>query len=107
MVQPRGTEKEMSDRAEKAFPDEAANGVLVTRNIADPTVVGMYVNVQQGEVSVTNPEQGELPEVFSIIPAPDGLQVSRQRYSSLSPDIPLLTEEEVRMALPILLSWKM
>ncbi len=79
-----------------AFEDEAANGVLITQNIADLSVAGMYVNVQQGEVSVTNPEGGELPEIFSIIPAPLGIQVARQRYSSLSPDAPIMTDAEVR-----------
>ncbi|MFO0547091.1 MAG: PEP/pyruvate-binding domain-containing protein [Polyangiaceae bacterium] len=78
-----------------AFEDEAANGVLITQNIADLSVAGMYVNVQLGEVSVTNPEGGALPEIFSIIPAPTGVQVARQRYSSLSPDAPILTDAEV------------
>ena len=79
----------------ESFPDEAANGVLITENIVDPIVAGVYVNVQQGEVSVTNPTDGALPEVFSIVPAPGGLQVARVRYSSLSPDQPLLDLMEV------------
>lgn len=79
----------------QAFPDEAANGVLITQNIADPTVAGMYVNVQLGEVSVTNPEGGALPEVISIVPGPEGIQVARQRFSSLSPGVPILTHDEV------------
>lgn len=79
----------------QTFPDEAANGVLITQNIADTTVAGMYVNVQRGETAVTNPEDGALPEIFSIIPAPAGLQVARQRFSSLSPDQPILSDGEV------------
>ena len=83
----------------RSFPDEAANGVLITQNISDPAVAGMYVNVQLGAVPVTNPEDGALPEVFSIVPAPAGsdepVQVVRQRWSSLSPDAPLLTDAEV------------
>jgi pyruvate,water dikinase len=79
-----------------AIDDEQANGVLITQNITNPSVVGMYVNVQLGEVSVTNPEDGALPEVFSILPAPDGgVQVARQRLSSLSPEKPLLDDGEV------------
>jgi pyruvate,water dikinase len=79
-----------------AYDDEQANGVLITQNITNPGVVGMYVNVQLGEVSVTNPDDGALPEVFSILPAPGGgVQVARQRLSSLSPDAPLLSDEEV------------
>ncbi|NOZ01149.1 MAG: hypothetical protein GXP54_04590 [Deltaproteobacteria bacterium] len=79
----------------QAFLGEAANGVLITQNIADPTVAGMYVNVQKGEVSVTNPEDGAVPEVFSIVPGPNGIQVARQRFSSLSPSEPILTLNEV------------
>lgn len=79
----------------EAFEDEEANGVLVTQNIADPNVVGMYVNAQAGEVSVTNPVGGALPEVFTIVPAPQGLQVVRQRFSSLSPDAPIMSIEEI------------
>ncbi len=79
----------------QAFPDEAANGVLITQNIADPVVAGMYVNVQLGELAVTNPENGALPEIFTIIPAPEGLQVACQRFSTLSAAAPILTEEEI------------
>lgn len=79
----------------QSYPDEKANGVLMTQNIADPTVAGMYVNVQKGEISVTNPEGGAVAEVFSIVPAPKGLQVQRLRWSSLAPGQPLLTDAEV------------
>lgn len=78
-----------------AFDDEAANGVLITQNIADLTTVGLYVNVQLGEVSVTNPTDGSVPEIFSIVPAPSGIQVARERFSSLSPDAPVLSDAEV------------
>lgn len=78
-----------------AFTDERANGVLITQNISDPFAIGMYVNAQKGEVSVTNPEGNETPEVFTIVPGPSGVQVARQRFSSLSPDTPLLTDAEV------------
>lgn len=88
-------EVRMGCAVNQAFVDEEANGVLVTQNIADPTVAGMYVNVQLGEVSVTNPVSGALPEIFSIVPAPAGVQVARQRYSSLSPDVPILSQSEI------------
>jgi hypothetical protein len=79
----------------QAFVDELANGVLITQNIADPTTYGMYVNVQRGEASVTNPEHGELPEIFSILADTD-YRVARSRYSSLSPDSPLLSDGEIK-----------
>ena len=80
----------------QAFPDEAANGVLITQNIADPLVAGMYVNVQVGEVPVTNPENGAVPEVFSIIPgSSSSIQVACLGYSSLYTDAPILTASEI------------
>ena len=87
---------EMAVAVNPAVDDEVANGVLITQNVTNPGAEGMYVNVQQGEVEVTNPESGAVPEVFTIVPAPDGdTQVVRQRFSSLSPDAPLLTDAEV------------
>jgi len=78
-----------------AYRDEQVNGVLITRNLADPTVAGYYVNAQRGEVSVTNPTGGALPEVFTVVEAPGGgVQVVRQRFSSLSPGVPLMTQAE-------------
>ena len=79
-----------------AVDDEIANGVLITQNLANPGAPGLYVNVQAGEVEVTNPPGGAIPEVFSIIPAPkQGFQIVRQRFSSLSPGRALLDDAEV------------
>jgi hypothetical protein len=37
-----------------------------------------------------------VPEIFSIVPGPHGgVQVVRQRFSSLSPGVPLLEDAEV------------
>jgi pyruvate,water dikinase len=79
-----------------AVDDEVANGVLITQNLANPASPGFYVNVQAGEVEVTNPQNGAIAEVFSIIAAPkQGFQVVRQRFSSLSPGRPLLDDAEI------------
>ncbi len=87
---------QMGVAVDLAHDDEVANGVLITQNVSDPNVYGMYVNVQLGEVEVTNPEGGAVPEVFTIVPSPSGgVQVARQRFSSLSPDVPLLKNAEV------------
>jgi hypothetical protein len=58
----------------------------------------MYVNVQAGETSVTNPADGSIPEIFSIIPSDDlgEIQVARLSWSSLSPGVPILDDEEIR-----------
>lgn len=87
---------EMGVAVNRAVDDEAANGVLITQDLRNPGAGGLYVNVQQGEVEVTNPENGAVPEIFSIVPGPDGeSQIVRQRFSSLSPDTPLLSDAEV------------
>ena len=79
-----------------AVDDEAANGVLITRNLANPDAPGLYVNVQAREIEVTNPENGAIPEVFTIISDPkQGFQVMRQRFSSLSPGRALLDDAEI------------
>ena len=80
----------------QSFPDEDANGVLITQNISDPTVYGHYVNVQKGEISVTNPEGGALPEIFVIIPGAESqVQISHLSWSSLSPGESILTNEDI------------
>ncbi|PIE18946.1 MAG: hypothetical protein CSA66_03390 [Proteobacteria bacterium] len=78
-----------------AFPNEVANGVLITRNLADPTVAGYYVNVQKGETSVTNPTNGAVPEIFTMVLGHQAVEVQRQRWSSLSPEAPILTDAEL------------
>jgi hypothetical protein len=80
----------------RSFPDEVANGVLITQSIANPAVNGYYVNIQLGEVSVTNPEGGVLPEILTIVPLADGITVLRDRYSTLSPGQPIMTDAEIR-----------
>jgi pyruvate, water dikinase len=89
------SEVRMGCAINEAFSNELANGVLITANVADPRVEGMYVNVQRGEEEVTNPTNGALPEIFSLIAAPGGVQVARQRFSSLSPATPLLSQSEL------------
>lgn len=46
-----------------AFPDEYANGVALTIPNSDGTTT-ISINTQYGELSVTNPEGGEEPEVI-------------------------------------------
>ncbi len=105
-----------------AFPEEVANGVLVTRNLVQPTGWGFYLNAQKGEESVTNPTNGITAEVLTTTwgwtpstcatskcpiwkstcgtydPKCEGVPipfVTRQAWSSLSPGVPLLTDAEV------------
>jgi hypothetical protein len=54
----------------------------------------VYVNVQLGEMSVTNPTNGAVAEVFSMVAGPNGMGIQRLRWSSLSPGQPLLSDAE-------------
>jgi len=78
-----------------SYREEACNGVVVTQSIADPAIHGHYVNVQLGEVSVTNPDGCVLPEVYAAVPAGDGVLVLLDRYSTLSPATPIMTDLEI------------
>ena len=46
----------------RSFPNEAANGVAITRNLYNPYLPGITINVQIGEISVVNPEEKYLPD---------------------------------------------
>ena len=87
---------QMAVAVHEAFPDEVANGVIITQNIADYSVAGIYANIQVGETSITNPEGGELPEIISIIPSTKGgVQSVLLQHSTLSPDSLILTDREI------------
>lgn len=87
---------QMAVAVHEAFPDEVANGVIITQNIADYSVAGIYANVQLGETSITNPEGGERPEIISIIPSAGlGVQSVLLQHSTLSPDALILTDKEI------------
>ena len=89
---------QMAVAVHEAYPNEVANGVIITQNIADYSVAGIYANIQVGETSITNPEGGELPEIISIIPSPPparGVQSVLLQHSSLSPDSLILTDGEI------------
>ncbi len=49
------------------YGDEQANGVAVSKNLYNPDWPGITVNVQHGEISVTNPE----PLADGTMPVPD------------------------------------
>ena len=91
---------QMAVAVHEAYPDEIANGVVISQNIADYSIPGIYANIQVGETSITNPEGGELPEIISIIESPPpqrGVQSVLLQHSSLSPDSLILTDGEIYM----------
>jgi len=81
----------------RAYPDEDANGVLVTTNVAEPGETGFTVNVQPGELSVTNATGGAFPEVLVLHRRPflGSWRIDRLQASSASIDRPVLTPRDV------------
>lgn len=79
-----------------AFDGERANGVIITGGVAPCGQAEIYVNVQKGEESVTNPTNGATPEAFCIVPGPGAtVQARILAYSSFSPKSSLLISAEV------------
>jgi phosphoenolpyruvate synthase/pyruvate phosphate dikinase len=46
----------------RSFPNEAANGVVITENLYNPYNPGFIINAQNGEISITNPEGDYIPD---------------------------------------------
>lgn len=70
---------------------ESANGVVVTADLYGARPGAITVNVQPGDLPVTNPEGGATPEVVVVWEG----SFERRAASSLSPDAPVLDEAEL------------
>ncbi|MBL0911554.1 MAG: pyruvate, phosphate dikinase [Bacteroidia bacterium] len=84
----------------RSFPEEEANGVVVTQNLYRD-YDGITVNVQKGESSVVLPEKGITTEIFTAYPFEqppwDGeLVLDYVSHSPLNDYKPLLSEAEIK-----------
>lgn len=84
----------------RSFPDELANGVIITKNIFRENFPGITVNVQKGENSVVKPEKGEICEQFVAYHFNDGkdetdFDIDYTSNSNLNNNEPLLTRKEM------------
>ena len=84
----------------RSFPDELANGVVITKNIFRKNFSGITVNVQKGENSVVKPEKGEICEQFVAYHFNSGLDetafdVDYTSNSNLNNNEPLLSRKEM------------
>lgn len=52
----------------RSFPNEAANGVAITKNIYRPDNYGFILNVQLGEESVVKPKAGQVCDQLICYP---------------------------------------
>lgn len=82
----------------RSFPDEKANGVLVTRNLYRDKYAGITVNVQLGEESVVKPEPGVTCDEFYChnFNYLGSFVVDYRSTSSLNSGKPILTEAEIK-----------
>lgn len=82
----------------RSFPDEKANGVLVTRNLYRDQYAGITVNVQLGEESVVKPEPGVTCDEFYChnFNYLGSFVVDYRSTSSLNNGKPILTEPEIK-----------
>ncbi len=82
----------------RSFPDEKANGVLVTRNLYRDKYAGITVNVQLGEESVVKPEPGVTCDEFYChnFNGFGSFVVDYRSTSSLNSGKPILTETEIK-----------
>jgi len=84
----------------RSFPDELANGVVITQNIFRKNFPGITVNIQKGENSVVKPEKGEICEQFTayyLMPektADEDFNVDYTSNSNLNNNEPLLSRKE-------------
>ncbi|KAF2335001.1 PEP/pyruvate-binding domain-containing protein [Flavobacterium daemonense] len=84
----------------RSFPDELANGVVITKNIFRRNFPGITVNIQKGENSVVKPEKGEICEQFIAYHFNDGkdetdFDVDYTSNSNLNNNEPLLSRKEM------------
>jgi pyruvate,water dikinase len=85
----------------RAFPDELANGVVITKNLFRKDFSGITVNIQKGENSVVKPEKGEVCEQFTAYDLNlfenrnSNLDVDYVSNSTLNENKPLLTIAEI------------
>ena len=84
----------------RSFPDEVANGVVISSNIMRDNFSGMTVNIQKGENSVVKPAAGEICEQFTIydfetIESAQNFDVDYVSHSNLNNNKPLLSTAEI------------
>jgi pyruvate,water dikinase len=85
----------------RSFPDELANGVIITKNVFRESLSGITVNIQKGENSVVKPEKGEVCEQFVVYnftfdeSENVDFDVDFTSNSNLNDNKPLLTKKEI------------
>jgi pyruvate,water dikinase len=85
----------------RSFPDEIANGVIITKNVFRDNFPGITINVQKGENSVVKPKKGEICEQFTVFDfniqdaQSTDFDVDYTSNSNLNNNKPLLSMKEI------------
>lgn len=81
----------------RSFPDEIANGVLVSKNIYRNKYAGMTANVQLGEASVVKPDPGVTCDEFYChnFNALGDFTIDYRSTSSLNAGAPILSKTQI------------
>lgn len=96
----------------KAFGDEEANGVAVTKNLYRNNYPSFTINVQKGEVSVVQPNDSIIAEQIIINYASTSFNTEKHIsaeyicHSSLQPNEAIMTKEEVKVLSTYLMAIK-
>lgn len=84
----------------RSFPDEKANGVIISANLYDPNNAGIVINVQLGEASVVAPDSGVVCEqviyTTSDYLSSRPLSIQYISKSSLTNGALVLSEEDLK-----------
>jgi hypothetical protein len=79
----------------RSFPNEAANGVVITENLYNQYNPGFIINVQAGEISITNPEGNYIPDQIIRYTFDDITEYITHSNAPGMQDITVLSEEEI------------
>jgi len=88
---------------QRSFPDEIANGVLISKNLYR-NYNGITVNVQKGEESVVEPKDGVVCDEFYVYDFDgndDILSIDYRSTSNLNNNIPILHANEIKLLFEI------
>lgn len=84
----------------RAFPNEAVNGVAITKNIYRDNYIGFVINAQKGDESVVDPQPGIICDQFVCFPDSDSdfytHSIDIITYSNLNNGELVMTPEEIR-----------
>jgi phosphoenolpyruvate synthase/pyruvate phosphate dikinase len=79
----------------RSFPDEAANGVVITKNLYNIYNPAFTINAQDGELSITNPEGGYTPDQIILYTFADIIEYNSHSTAPGMESRTVLSEAEI------------